>query len=244
MDGRFAKKHRAHEHDFAFSGLIACANAAARWSARSRSSATSIIIAPAMPISARATRPPAAASMCARKRWKRSSRNCSAGCASTTRCWNGCARRCTPATPTSGSEHEEAIERLQAEYDRLQKRIDAMYVDKLDGQVDAAFFDKMSAQWREEQEPLPARDRPAPGSRQVLHGRGRADSRTRPQRPKAVRAAGTAPKTPPAQFRTIELLLGGWREWSPPSANRLIYWRKPPPSPPARGRGDGQFGEK
>ena len=49
-------------------------------------------------------------------------------------------------------EQEEAIARLRAEWDRLQKRLDAMYVDKLDGRVDAAFFDKMSAEWREEQD--------------------------------------------------------------------------------------------
>ena len=48
-------------------------------------------------------------------------------------------------------EHEEAIKRYQAEYKRLQDRINAMYVDKLDGVVDTAFFDKMSNQWREEQ---------------------------------------------------------------------------------------------
>jgi site-specific DNA recombinase len=48
-------------------------------------------------------------------------------------------------------EHEDAIKRHQAEYKRLQDRINAMYVDKLDGVVDTAFFDKMSNQWREEQ---------------------------------------------------------------------------------------------
>jgi site-specific DNA recombinase len=48
-------------------------------------------------------------------------------------------------------EHEEAIKRHQAEYKRLQDRINAMYVDKLDGLVDTAFFEKMSNQWREEQ---------------------------------------------------------------------------------------------
>src|SRR4029077_5041616 len=41
--------------------------------------------------------------------------------------------------------------RFRAEYDRLQRRIDAMYVDKLDGRVGVAFFDKMSAEWRAEQ---------------------------------------------------------------------------------------------
>jgi hypothetical protein len=48
-------------------------------------------------------------------------------------------------------EHEEAVRRLQAEHKRLGDRINAMYLDKLDGRVDGAFFDKMSAQWREEQ---------------------------------------------------------------------------------------------
>ena len=48
-------------------------------------------------------------------------------------------------------EHEEAIKRLEAENKRLGDRINAMYVDKLDGRVDTAFFDKMSEEWREEQ---------------------------------------------------------------------------------------------
>jgi site-specific DNA recombinase len=48
-------------------------------------------------------------------------------------------------------EHEEAIARLQQEYNRLQGRIDTMYVDKLDGRIDAAFFDRTAAQWRDEQ---------------------------------------------------------------------------------------------
>ncbi len=49
-------------------------------------------------------------------------------------------------------EHEAAIGRLRVEYDRLQSRMHAMYVDKLDGKVDAAFFDRMSAEWRAEQD--------------------------------------------------------------------------------------------
>jgi DNA invertase Pin-like site-specific DNA recombinase len=48
-------------------------------------------------------------------------------------------------------EHEEAIRRHQAEYKRLEERIHAMYVDKLDGLVDGAFFERMSNQWREKQ---------------------------------------------------------------------------------------------
>lgn len=47
--------------------------------------------------------------------------------------------------------HEDAIRRIQAEYDRLQSRIDAMYVDKLDGRIDTDFFDRKAAEWRAEQ---------------------------------------------------------------------------------------------
>jgi site-specific DNA recombinase len=48
-------------------------------------------------------------------------------------------------------EHEEAIKRLRSEYDRLQARIDAMYIDKLDGRIGGDFYDRMAGQWREEQ---------------------------------------------------------------------------------------------
>jgi hypothetical protein len=40
---------------------------------------------------------------------------------------------------------------LQAEHDRLQNRVHAMYVDELDGRIDKHFFEKLSAEWRSEQ---------------------------------------------------------------------------------------------
>src|SRR6266478_9893855 len=49
-------------------------------------------------------------------------------------------------------EHAEAIKRLQAEYDRIQSRIQAMYVDKLDAKVDLGMFEHLSADWRKQQE--------------------------------------------------------------------------------------------
>ncbi len=52
--------------------------------------------------------------------------------------------------------HNEAIARLQAEYTRLQDRIDTAYEDKLDGRIDAAYFDKRSGEWRDEQARLRA----------------------------------------------------------------------------------------
>jgi hypothetical protein len=49
-------------------------------------------------------------------------------------------------------EREEAVARLQASYDQIQTRLDAMYLDKLDGRIDAPFFDRKSADWRREQD--------------------------------------------------------------------------------------------
>src|SRR5450759_3065668 len=49
-------------------------------------------------------------------------------------------------------EREEAVARLQASYDQIQTRLDAMYLDKLDGRIDAAFFDRKAADWRREQD--------------------------------------------------------------------------------------------
>ena len=46
---------------------------------------------------------------------------------------------------------QEAVARLQAQYEALQGRIEAMYVDRLDGRIDTAFFDRKASQWRDEQ---------------------------------------------------------------------------------------------
>lgn len=49
-------------------------------------------------------------------------------------------------------EHAEAIKRLQGEYDRIQARIQAMYVDKLDGKVDPGMVEQLSTDWRRKQD--------------------------------------------------------------------------------------------
>ncbi len=48
--------------------------------------------------------------------------------------------------------HEEAITRLEADHEKLQRRLDAMYIDKLDGHVDDATFGRLAKQWRREQD--------------------------------------------------------------------------------------------
>ncbi len=47
--------------------------------------------------------------------------------------------------------HEEIVAGLQKRYDQLQRRTDAMYVDKLDGRITTAYFEAKSGEWRREQ---------------------------------------------------------------------------------------------
>ncbi len=50
--------------------------------------------------------------------------------------------------------HTEAIQKLQQNYQRLQERLDALYVDKLDRKVDETTYLRLSERWRGEQEDL------------------------------------------------------------------------------------------
>lgn len=48
-------------------------------------------------------------------------------------------------------DHRCAIERLNAQYAKLQNRIDQIYLDRLDGEVEEAFYGRNVSAWREEQ---------------------------------------------------------------------------------------------
>jgi len=47
--------------------------------------------------------------------------------------------------------HDKMISNLQSQYQKLQSRIDAMYIDKLDGKIDQGNYDHKSEEWRREQ---------------------------------------------------------------------------------------------
>jgi DNA invertase Pin-like site-specific DNA recombinase len=55
---------------------------------------------------------------------------------------------------TERSAREQTIHRLRAQCDRIEARIETMYMDKLDGRITQEFFDKNSATWRDEQQAL------------------------------------------------------------------------------------------
>jgi len=50
--------------------------------------------------------------------------------------------------------HDKQMGTLQGQYTKIQKRIDAMYVDKLDGKISEEFYERKSEDWRKEQEEL------------------------------------------------------------------------------------------
>ena len=47
--------------------------------------------------------------------------------------------------------HDEMIGKLQKEYQKLQDRIDTMYIDKLDAKIAQEFFDRKNSDWRTDQ---------------------------------------------------------------------------------------------
>ena len=211
LDGRFAKKAKRGKHDFAFSGLIACAHCGCAVVGEIKKQR--YVYYHCTGYADKCQGNPAS---CRRKYVREEALE-----AQFTELlgrlkfddevleWVRDALHASHADERR--EHEEAIKRHQAEYKRLQDRIHAMYVDKLDGLRRHGLLRENVEPVARGAESLPARDRPAPERRQVLHGRGRAASRTGAERPTAVREAGTARKTPPAQLRAIELHLGGRR---------------------------------
>jgi len=50
--------------------------------------------------------------------------------------------------------HEERINALHAKCEKLNKRLEAMYLDKLDGRIDQVFYDRKSSEWKNEQDDI------------------------------------------------------------------------------------------
>jgi DNA invertase Pin-like site-specific DNA recombinase len=55
---------------------------------------------------------------------------------------------------TEQAARERMVKRMWADHERLNARIETMYLDKLDGRVSAEFFDERAAAWRQEQETI------------------------------------------------------------------------------------------
>jgi len=55
---------------------------------------------------------------------------------------------------TEQAARAQTIKRLQGDYERINTRIETMYLDKLDGRITGEFHDQRSAAWRDEQNAL------------------------------------------------------------------------------------------
>ena len=89
---------------------------------------------------------------------------------------------------------EQVTRRLKADYDRLQARIETMYLDKLDGRIDSGFYDQKAAEWRRQQRELQAQMTTGARSateavgliRQVSTACGSFDQQPSPQKRKLI----------------------------------------------------------
>ncbi len=50
--------------------------------------------------------------------------------------------------------HADRMATLLAQYEKLERRLDAMYEDKLDGRIDQNFYDRKSSAWKNEQDDI------------------------------------------------------------------------------------------
>jgi site-specific DNA recombinase len=130
-DGRFAKKAKHGKDDFAFSGLIACHACGCAVVGEIKKERYIYYHCTGYADKCRGSPPPAADALFVRRCWSSNSPTCSADSNSTTRCWNaGMVCEALHASHVEERrEHEEAIKRHRAEYDQLQNRINAMYVE-------------------------------------------------------------------------------------------------------------------
>jgi site-specific DNA recombinase len=145
LDGRHAKKHRRVKHDFAFSGLIACGHCGC--SIVGEIKKQRYVYYHCTGYRGRCEEPYVREEIIGQQFSQLLGR---LTFDEEVLAWVRDALRASHADEKR--EHEAAIGRLRAEYDRLQARVHAMYVDKLDGKVDGAFFERMSAEWRADQD--------------------------------------------------------------------------------------------
>ncbi len=56
--------------------------------------------------------------------------------------------------------HDDSMARLQSECDRLDKRLEGLYLDKLDGRITLDVYDRLSVEWQEQRHKLTAQIQP------------------------------------------------------------------------------------
>jgi site-specific DNA recombinase len=151
MDGRFAKRHRRMTHDFAFSGLIACLKCGCSVVGEIKKQRYVYYHCTGYADKCRGNPATCRRKYVREQVLEQQFTNLLGQLHFDDEVLSWVQEALHASHADKRREQEEAIARLRAEYDRLQRRLDAMYVDKLDGRVNAAFFDKMAAEWRAEQ---------------------------------------------------------------------------------------------
>jgi site-specific DNA recombinase len=154
LAGRFTKKHRRMTHNFAFSGLIACAKCGC--SVVGEVKKERYVYYHCTGYADKCLGNPAS---CRRKYVREETLEAQFSELLGRLCFDdevlAWVRKALQASHADQRrEHREAVERLQAEYKRLDERISAMYVDKLDGKIGGDFYDKFAGEWRQEQRRL------------------------------------------------------------------------------------------
>src|SRR5215813_10124324 len=107
--------------------------------------------------------------------------------------------------------YNEKVGKLQREYQKLQDRIDAMYVDKPDGRVSQEFFDRKNSDWRADQAEILHKIEKHQNANCSYLEEGVRFLRTRPTGRHSLRKTRNEGKTKNPRFSIFELPLERWR---------------------------------
>lgn len=147
LDGRFANRHRKVKHDFAFSGLVSCGHCGCSLVGEPKKGR--YVYYHCTGYKGKCPEPYTREEV-----FEQHFTGLLKGIALDDEVLDWVTEALRQSHSDAKRHHDAAISRLQAEYNRLQNRIDAMYLDKLDGRVDAGFFDRKASEWRREQDQL------------------------------------------------------------------------------------------
>lgn len=134
--------------------------------------------------------------------------------------------------------HRRAIEKLNAQYAKLQNRIDQIYLDKLDGEVEETFYSRSVSKWHVEPAQVRTRIERHEKADQNYIERGSSSWRSRGM-PNRSTGTGAKPSGRPSCASSCPALRSRMTGWSRPSSLRSTSstgWPRKRGAPPTAQR--------
>ncbi len=233
--GSLREEASTYDPRLRISGLIAAASAAARSWARSRSSVASMTIGPAMPIGAEAS-PRCCGRVYVREEvLEAESTELLGGLRFDDEVIGWVREAFRPAMPTSVASTRRRSPGCRRNTSASMTAYTPCMSTSSMGEIGGDFYDRFAGEWREEQRHL-QREIDRHQQADEFHMDEGVQISNWPETRKSCSLGKNRAKSAVCSISYFRTALGRMAKWSPPSVNRLIYWRKPLLSRRARRR--------